>query len=54
MDYFLKNVHARYIFPMHCWEDYELIAKEKQKKDIKLFTGRIMDILGPWDSFEIE
>ena len=54
MDYFLKNVHARYIFPMHCWEDYELIADYKKKNDMKLITGRIMDIQGPGDSFEIE
>ena len=54
MDYFLKNVHAHYIFPMHCWEDYGLIADYKKKNDKKLMTGQIMDIRRPGDSFEID
>ena len=32
MEYFIKNVGAHFIFPMHCWEQYDII--EKYKKDV--------------------
>lgn len=31
MDYFLKTVSAKHVFPMHMWQDYSLIASYKKK-----------------------
>ena len=42
--YFMKNVEADYVFPMHMWQDYSAIEKYKQKCDNHLYTDRIMDI----------
>ena len=41
MDYFLQKVNSRYIFPMHCWEKYDLIKQYKEKNDSKYLTGKI-------------
>ena len=27
MNYFLENSHAEHVFPMHFWEQYDIIAK---------------------------
>ena len=54
MDYFLQKVNSRYIFPMHCWEKYDLIKQYKEKNDSKYLTGRIMEIVEPGQSFELE
>ena len=42
--YFMKNVEADYVFPMHMWQDYSAIEKYKKKCDNHLYTDRIMDI----------
>lgn len=31
MDYFIHNINARQIFPMHMWKRYELISQYKQE-----------------------
>lgn len=54
MDYFLKHVQSRYIFPMHCWEEYSLIRDYKDKNDSKYLTGEIMNITAPGQSFELD
>lgn len=52
MDYFLENVSADKVFPMHMWEKYEWIGTYK-----KTFTGhrhekQIVDIGWPGQEFE--
>lgn len=54
MDYFLKHVESRYIFPMHCWEKYSIIKDYKDKNDTKYLTTTIMDITAPGQTFEID
>ena len=51
MDYFLKHVGARYVFPMHCWEDYEYSKAYKVENQRTYLTGEIMDIARPGQEF---
>ncbi len=53
MKHFLKNVRAHYIFPMHCWEDYQLIEDFKKENDHKIVTGQIMKIEKPGQEFHL-
>lgn len=43
-DYFLKNVSAKYVFPMHCWQEYGIIDEYLSRISNPAFTGRIMRI----------
>ena len=54
MEYFLKHVESRYVFPMHCWEKYEIIKDFKEKNDTKYLTATIMYITAPGQIFEID
>ena len=54
MDYFLKYVRSRYIFPMHCWNNYRMIREYKAKNDAKYPTCEIMGITGPGQEFVLE
>lgn len=54
MDYFLKHVYSRYIFPMHFWGDYSIIQKYKEKNDRKFLTGEIMEITKPGQNFVLQ
>lgn len=54
MEYFLKHVESRCVFPMHCWEKYEIIKDFKEKNDTKYLTATIMDITAPGQIFEID
>lgn len=54
MDYFLKTARSRYIFPMHCWNNYRMIRDYKAKNDAKYLTGWIMEITGPGQEFVLE
>ena len=51
IDYFLKNVGSRFIFPMHCWEQYDIIERYKRNNDRKFLTGQIIDITGQEQQF---
>ena len=54
MDYFIKNVRAHYIFPMHCWEQYDIIEQYKKKTDRKFLTGQIMNITAQGQQFVVD
>ena len=54
MDYFLSHVHSRYVFPMHCWEDYKLIADYKKDNDRKYLTTQIVGIAHKEQEFELD
>ncbi|MDO4975859.1 MAG: MBL fold metallo-hydrolase [Eubacteriales bacterium] len=53
MDYFLAQIGARYVFPMHLWGEYSLIAAYKMENQLKYINSRIMDIHKAGDIFEI-
>jgi len=44
MDYFLQKVPAKKIFPMHMWDDYEVIGRYKKTCMGKRYAGKIMDV----------
>lgn len=53
-DYFVQNIDADLIFPMHMWRDYAPIARYKaQSKNIR-FIERIVDITGENEAFVVE
>lgn len=50
--YFLQNVDADHVFPMHMWQDYSLIAQYKSRTDNDYFLSRIVDITKENEVFE--
>lgn len=54
MDYFIKNVRAHFIFPMHCWEQYDIIEQYKKDADRKFLTGQIINITAPGQQFVVD
>ena len=53
-DYFLEHARSRYIFPMHCWDNYRMIREYKEKNDARYPDTRIMEITGPGQEFTLE
>ncbi len=53
MDYFLEHADARYVFPMHMWEDYGLIGRYKGTDMGKRYRERIMDIAEAGQEFDL-
>lgn len=51
LEYFLSQVGAHYVFPMHFWEDYGLVESFKSVHDHKYVTGQIMGIREPGQEF---
>lgn len=54
MDYYLKNVPSRYVFPMHFWEDYKMVQTYIEDKERKYLTGKLMCITAPGECFVID
>ncbi len=54
MDYFLSKVKSRYVFPMHCWERYEIIAAYREKNGEKYPDTEIVPITAPGQCFELK
>ena len=54
MDYFLEHARSRYIFPMHCWEHYEMIRDYKAENAARYPDVQIMEITAPGQSFVLE
>ena len=44
LDYFMQHVMADYVFPMHTWQNFDIIKKYKSRSANPMFTDRIMDI----------
>lgn len=53
-DYFMQNVNADVVFPMHMWRDYSLIETYKKKTKNLRFTERIVEITGENQEFLLE
>lgn len=53
MDYFLSNVTADFVFPMHMWEEYGYIAKYKKTDIGSHFQEHIVDIQVPGQEFDL-
>ena len=51
MDYFLSHIDAGYVFPMHLWEQYSVIAQYKERKESREWRERIMEIQYPGQEF---
>lgn len=53
MDYFLKNVNAKYVFPMHMWQDYSVLTQYLSRISNPMFSGRIAQITGENEVFDL-
>lgn len=49
----MEHVDAKVIFPMHMWQDYSLIEKFKSKTANGAFAGRLVDISGENEAYEL-
>lgn len=53
LDYYMKNIDAKAIFPMHMWQDYSPIQKYKAKATNAAFLSRLVTITGENEVYEI-
>ena len=53
IDYFLKNVNAKYVFPMHMWQDYSVLKSYLSRISNPMFSGRIAEITGENEVFDL-
>lgn len=53
MDYFLEQVEAKYVFPMHLWEAYRTIGRYKETPIGNKYRERIVDIREAGQEFEL-
>lgn len=53
LDYYMKNIDAKAVFPMHMWQDYSPIAKYKAKATNAAFLSRLVTITGENEAYEI-
>lgn len=53
LDYFMQHINADYIFPMHMWQNYGLIAEYKKMCSNARYTERIVDVGRENEVFEI-
>ena len=54
LDYFMKQVHADHIFPMHFWEDYSVISRYLREHPIPDDQNTIIHLIKQEDeSYEI-
>ena len=44
LEYFVRQIHADIIFPMHMWQNYQLIAEYKRTNSGSTLAGQIMDV----------
>ena len=51
--YFMEHVDAKVIFPMHMWQDYSLVSVFKSKISNGAFAGRLVDISGENEVYEL-
>ena len=49
----LENIKAKYVFPMHCWGQYEVIREFRENHDYAM-NARLINITGPGQEFVIE
>lgn len=50
--YFMQNIDADHVFPMHMWQDYSMIEAYKKRTDNDYFLSRIVDISKENEVFE--
>lgn len=53
LDYFMQNVDAKVIFPMHMWQDYSPIVRYKSKIGNSMFARRLVEITGENEVYEL-
>lgn len=52
MNYFLSCVSAERVFPMHMWDEYEIVKKYKKTIEGRKYAASIRDIETPGQTFE--
>lgn len=53
LNYFLEKTDSPLVFPMHLWGKYETIAKYKRTPEGKKYAGRVADVTGGGETWNI-
>lgn len=53
LDYFMKYIDARVVFPMHMWQDYSVVERYKSKATNAAFVNRLVSITGENEAYEL-
>ena len=53
LEVFLNMTNTKHVFPMHCWEQYDVIEKFKQKPEHQKYKEQVMSIHGRGEKFSI-
>lgn len=53
MDWFMERVGAQHVFPMHFWDNFDLIREYRESDESKTFAEKIMEISREGQMFEI-
>ena len=53
LDYFMQNIHADYIFPMHMWQQYGLVEEYKKMCFNDRYMERLVDIRNENETFDL-
>lgn len=53
IDYFMRQTKTKNVFPMHLWEDYDLIYRLKKLEQTQEYKDRIIEVNDKGQCFEI-
>lgn len=53
MDYFMDQVEAAHVIPMHLWQKYQLVTSYRERPEAESFQERILDIKEENQIFEL-
>lgn len=54
MEYFIQNIDCDLIFPMHMWQDFELVQRFKRLPQIAMLKNKVVDVDRENTVFNIE
>ena len=52
-DRFMKTMHIKTAFPMHCWEDFSVISRLKELPESAEYRSRVIDIVHDGQVFKL-
>ena len=54
MDYFLEHVDVDKVFPIHFWNDFDLIRRFKDREGSETYKNKVADIQYNGQNFQID
>lgn len=53
LDYFMQNIEADVVFPMHMWQDYSYVPRYKRKISNGAFAARLVEVQGENEVYDL-